>query len=84
MDEKLRFEAYILDCTKTVPLCREFGISRKTGYKLFNGYKDERIRGLEAGRSFSAMDARRVQTHATLEYGPRRHPFYMPYRHLVN
>jgi transposase len=26
-------------------LCREFGISRKTGYKIFNRYKDE---GLEA------------------------------------
>jgi DNA invertase Pin-like site-specific DNA recombinase len=26
-------------------VCREFGISRKTGYKIFNRYKDE---GLEA------------------------------------
>ncbi len=28
-------------------MCREFGISRKTGYKLFNRYQDEGLRGLE-------------------------------------
>ena len=28
-------------------MCREFGISRKTGYKIFNRYKDFGIRGLE-------------------------------------
>jgi putative transposase len=28
-------------------VCRDFGISRKTGYKIFNRYKDEGIRGLE-------------------------------------
>jgi hypothetical protein len=28
-------------------LCREFGISRKTGYKILNRYKDYGIRGLE-------------------------------------
>lgn len=28
-------------------ICREFGISRKTGYKIFNRYKDEGLRGLE-------------------------------------
>ena len=28
------------------PLCAEFGISRKTGYSLFNRYKDLRRRGV--------------------------------------
>jgi putative transposase len=28
-------------------VCREFGISRKTGYKIFNRYKDCGLRGLE-------------------------------------
>lgn len=28
------------------PLCREFGISRKTGYKIFNRYKDIGLEGL--------------------------------------
>ena len=27
-------------------LCREFGISRKTGYKLFDGYRECGIHGL--------------------------------------
>ena len=28
------------------PLCREFGISRKTGYKIFNRYKSCGLDGL--------------------------------------
>ena len=40
MDERLRFVARLLEGEKMMPLCREFGISRKTGYCLFNRYKD--------------------------------------------
>ena len=40
MEERMRFIARLLDDEKMAPLCREFGISRKTGYKLFNRYKD--------------------------------------------
>jgi len=29
-------------------ICRESGISRKTGYKILSGYKDSGVRGLEA------------------------------------
>lgn len=47
MDERLRFVARLLDGEKMASLCREFGISRKTGYKIFNRYKDEGLRGLE-------------------------------------
>jgi putative transposase len=47
MDERLRFVARLLDGEKMAPLCREFGISRKTGYKLFNRYRDEGLSGLE-------------------------------------
>lgn len=46
MDEKLRFIARLLDGEKMAPLCREFGISRKTGYKIFERYKDSGIEGL--------------------------------------
>jgi len=28
------------------PLCRSFGISRKTGYKIFQRYKDMGLEGL--------------------------------------
>jgi len=47
MDERLKFVARLLDGEKMAALCREFGISRKTGYKIFNRYKDFGIRGLE-------------------------------------
>ena len=47
MDERLRFVARLLDGEKMAVVCREFGISRKTGYKIFNRYKDIGLRGLE-------------------------------------
>ena len=40
MDERLRFIARLLEGEKVAPLCREFGISRVTGYKIFNRYKE--------------------------------------------
>ena len=40
MDERLRFVARLLEGEKIAPLCAEFGISRKTGYKIFDRYKD--------------------------------------------
>ena len=39
MDERVRFIARLLEGEKMAPLCREFGISRVTGYKIFNRYK---------------------------------------------
>jgi transposase InsO family protein len=45
MDERLRFVARRLDGELMSDLCREFGISRKTGYKIFDRYKEH---GLEA------------------------------------
>ena len=46
MDERLRFIARLLEGEKMSPLCREFGISRPTGYKIFNRYKDCGLQGL--------------------------------------
>jgi transposase len=43
--ERLRFVARLLDGEGMSEVCRDFGISRKTGYKIFNRYKDQ---GLEA------------------------------------
>ena len=34
MDERLRFVAKLLDGESMTEVCREFGISRKTGYKI--------------------------------------------------
>ncbi|MDF1631049.1 IS481 family transposase [Mycoplana sp. MJR14] len=45
MEERLRFVARLLEGESMSDVCRSFGISRKTGYKIFNRYKDD---GLEA------------------------------------
>jgi len=39
MEERLRFIAKLLDGDSMTEVCQEFGISRKTGYKIFNRYK---------------------------------------------
>ena len=46
VEERLRFIARLLDGEKMAGLYREFGISRKTGYKIYNRYKDCGIDGL--------------------------------------
>jgi len=45
MDEKLRFVARYLDGEKIAALCREFGISRVTGHKIIDRYRES---GMEA------------------------------------
>jgi transposase-like protein len=45
VDERLRFVAQPLDGEAMSEVCRAFGISRKTGYKIFERYKQH---GLEA------------------------------------
>ena len=46
MDERLRFIARLLEGEKMAPLCREFGISRVTGYKIYERYKTCGLDGL--------------------------------------
>jgi len=41
MDERLRFVARLLEGEKMTDVCREFGISRKTGYKIFDRYQQD-------------------------------------------
>jgi transposase InsO family protein len=45
MEERLRFVARLLEGERMSDVCRSFGISRKTGYKIYNRYKDQ---GLDA------------------------------------
>jgi transposase len=45
MEERLRFVARLLDGEAMTEVCRDFGISRKTGYKIFDRYREH---GLEA------------------------------------
>ena len=40
MDERLQFVARRLAGESMAELCREFGISRKTGYKIFLRYQE--------------------------------------------
>ena len=47
MDERLRFVARLLDGGTMTEACQEFGISRKTGYKIFTRYKDCGLEGLQ-------------------------------------
>src|SRR5438132_14362629 len=45
MEERLRFVARLLDGEAMTDVCRDYGVSRKTGYKIFDRYKEH---GLEA------------------------------------
>ena len=45
VEERLRFVARLIEGEPMSDLCREFSVSRKTGYKIFNRYKE---RGLNA------------------------------------
>jgi hypothetical protein len=45
MDERLRFLGRVFDGESMTEVCRDFGISRKSGYKIFDRYKEH---GLEA------------------------------------
>ncbi len=46
MDERLKFIARLLDGEMMSTVCREFNISRKTGYKLLQRYRDSGLHGL--------------------------------------
>src|SRR5215210_2372480 len=46
MEERLRFVSRLLDGEPMTDMCREFGISRKTGYKIFNRYKEHGLAAL--------------------------------------
>ena len=40
MDERTKFIGRLLSGEKMAPLCREFGISRVTGYKIWDRYQE--------------------------------------------
>jgi transposase-like protein len=45
MDERVKFVARLLEGEKMAALCREFDISRKTGYKILERYDDTGLEG---------------------------------------
>jgi transposase InsO family protein len=46
MDERMRFVIRLKDGESMAALCREFNISRKTGYKIFERYEECGLEGL--------------------------------------
>ncbi len=68
MDERMRFVIWLKDGETMAALCREFGISRKTGYKIFERYEQCKWEGL-------SDRARRPFRYA--------HQLGMTYRHIV-
>ena len=63
MDERLRFIARLLEGEKMAVACREFGISRVTGYKIYNRYKEC---GLDAPHDRSHRHCSRFQSESLL------------------
>ncbi len=76
MDERLRFVARLLDGEKMAVLCREFDISRKTGYKIFNRYKDCGLEGLtdRSRRPYRQANQLPFQIEALIVQLKREHP----------
>ncbi len=46
MDERMRFVIRLKDGESMASLCREFQISRKTGYKIYERYQECGLEGL--------------------------------------
>ena len=51
MDERLKFIARLLDGEKMAVLCRQFGISRKTGHKILTRSNEIGLEGSPAARA---------------------------------
>ena len=46
MDERIKFVARLLEGEKMSLVCREFGITRRTDYKIYDRYKEQGLEGL--------------------------------------
>ena len=82
MEERLRFVARLIEGEAMTDLCLELGISRKTGYKLFNRYKEEGaaaftdrsrrpVRLLERAKGFEPSTPTLARLCSTPELRPR-------------
>jgi putative transposase len=76
MDERLRFVARLLDGEKMAALCREFDVSRKTGYKIFQRYKDCGLEGLtdRSRRPYRQANQLPLQVQTLILRLKREHP----------
>lgn len=76
MDERLRFVARVLEGEKMAVLCREFDISRKTGYKIYSRYKDYGLFGLtdRSRRPYRQANRLPFQIEAVILQLKKEHP----------
>jgi hypothetical protein len=86
MDERLRFVARLLEGEKMAPLCAEFGISRKTGYKIFDRYKDAGVTAFtdRSRRPYRQANRLPAPIEATIVRLKREYPGWAPRRSARN
>lgn len=70
--------ARLLDGEKVAPMCREFGISRVTGYKIFNRYKECGLDALNdrSRRPYRHANQLPFQIERTILSIKREHPYW--------
>lgn len=76
VDERLRFVARLLEGEKMAELCREFEISRKTGYKIFTRYRLCGLKGLtdRSRRPYRQANRLPTQIESMIVQLRREHP----------
>jgi transposase InsO family protein len=76
MDERMRFVIRLKDGESMASLCREFGISRKTGYKIFERYEECGLEGLSDRTRRPSRYANQLpdQVEAAIVAGRRANP----------
>lgn len=78
MDERMRFVLRLKDGESMASLCREFGISRVTGYKIFERYEDCGLEGLNdrTRRPFRYANQLPPQVEAAIVSAKREKPHW--------
>ena len=78
MDERMRFVIRLKDGETMASLCREFGISRKTGYKIFERYEQCGLEGLtdRTRRPFRYANQLPAQVEAAIVSAKREKPHW--------
>ncbi len=78
MDERVRFVIRLKDGESMASLCREFGISRKTGYKIFERYEQCGLEGLRdrTRRPFRYANQLPEQVEAAIVTAKREKPHW--------
>src|SRR5437763_15639581 len=76
MDERIRFVIRLQDGESMASVCREFGISRKTGYKIVDRYAECGLEGLtdRARRPYRYANRLPEQVEAAIVAAKREKP----------